>query len=448
MDEQTVRTLLVEHSFGTWRPQRDWHEPGVVERAEGVYFYDKQGRPYLDFASQLMCSTLGHGNAAIVEAICRAATSLPYVAPSFACESKAEAIQAVLEVMPEGLDQLFFSTSGTEANEAALKITRQYMKSKGRYKIISRYRSYHGSTAGSVALTGDPRRWFAEPTGVMPGVVFAPDAYCYRCPFELSRATCQLQCAEYVRYMIEEEGNVAAIFVEPVVGTNGVIVPPEGYFQRLRAIADEYGVLLVVDEVMSGWFRTGPCFAIENWGVTPDILTTAKGCTGAYTPVGLTVTRRSIRDHFENEFFAHGHTYSMHPLAVAAIPAAVSEYKRIVASGAPSVASHRLEHGLSGLKDKHKCVGDVRGMGHFWAIELVKNRRTKEPFNTKSDKADLKPLAVSKLAAMMMRSGVHVGSWYNHFIIAPPLTIREEEIDEGISVIDDVLEVADEMIKS
>jgi len=434
---------LTRHTFGSWRAQSTWREPLFIQSADGSHFRDAEGKKYLDFSSQLMCSNLGHGNEAIAEAIRQQAERLPYVSPSFACESKALAVESLLEAMPPGLDRFFFSTSGTEANEAALKIIRQYMKDQGKYKIVSRYRSYHGSTSGSIALTGDPRRWFAEPVNTLPGVIFAPDAYCYRCPFHLSHPGCGIQCAEYVDYMIKEEGNVAAIFVEPVVGTNGVIVPPAEYFPRLREIADENGVLLVGDEVMSGWYRTGKRFAIEHWGVTPDILTTAKGCTGAYTPVGVTATTGEIHDHFQERFFSHGHTYAMHPLALSAVPVALKEYERIMATGEPQRASEHLRDGLLALKDEHVSIGDVRGLGHFWAVEMVKNRHTREPFNTKADKASLKPLAVPALAGEMLKRGVYAAAWYNHFIIAPPLIVTNSEIDQGLQVMDEVLKLAD-----
>ncbi len=435
--------LVTDHTYGNWKPRKGWKKPLFIAKAEGARFFDDGGKAYLDFSSQLMCSNLGHGNKAIIGAIREQAERLAYVAPSFTCEAKARAVEALLEVTPQELDQFFFSTSGTEANEAALKIIHQYMEPQRKYKIISRYRSYHGSTSGSIALTGDPRRWFAEPVNKIPGVIFAPDAYCYRCPLGLEYPGCNIQCAEYVDYMIKEEGNVAAIFIEPVVGTNGIIVPPKEYLPRLREIADEHGVLFVVDEVMSGWYRTGELFAVDHWGVQPDILTAAKGCTGAYAPVGITATTSRIREFFEEQCFSHGHTYTMHPLVVAAIPAAIAEYGKLIATGLPRRASRHLGQGLQQSMERHKCIGDVRGLGHFWAVELVKNRETKEPFNTKADKAALKPLLADKLAAEMLRRGLYVVSWYNHFVIAPPLVITEEEVDQGLAIFDEVLEIAD-----
>ena len=243
--------------------------------------------------------------------------------------------------------------------------------------------------------------------------------------------------------MIKEEGNVAGIIVEPVVGTNGRIVPPPEYFPLLREICDRNDVLLIVDEVMSGWFRTGTAFAIERWNVTPDVLTTAKGCTGAYTPAGVTATSREIADFFEEETLDHGHTYAYHPLVLSAIPAAVAEYRKLMETGLPQRVSEHLKRRLYELGDRHPCIGDVRGMGHFWALELVKNRKTKQPFNVKADKFTRKVLMTGRVAEDALKNGVYVAAGYDGLMIAPPLIITEAEVDEGIGVLDKSLEIAD-----
>jgi taurine--2-oxoglutarate transaminase len=434
---------LTAHSYGTWRRQELWKKPLHLKDAEGVYLFDDQGKRYLDFSSQLMCSNLGHKNKAVIEAIVKQAEKLPYVAPGFVTDSSIEAVEALLSVLPQGvMGKVFFSTSGTEANEAALKILRQCKAPA--YKVISRYHSYHGATPGGVSFTGDPRRWFAEVARcTVPGIRFAPDAYCYRCPFGLQYGSCQLQCARYLEYMIREEGNVAAVIVEPVVGTNGRIVPPPEYFPLLRRICDEQNVLLVADEVMSGWFRTGKPFAIENWGVLPDILTTAKGSTAAYTPVGITATSDKVAGFFEQETMSHGHTYAFHALALSAIPPAVAEYRKLMASGLPTRAAKHLKGKLYGLAERHECIGDVRGLGHFWALELVKNRKTKELFNVKADEYGRNPLMTARVAGEALKNGLYLAAWYDTLVVAPPLIITESQIDEGIAVLDKALALAD-----
>ncbi|MEE9399241.1 MAG: aspartate aminotransferase family protein, partial [Dehalococcoidales bacterium] len=422
--EERLKTIA-EHTYGTWKAQKGWKKPLFIKDAEGVYMYDENDKPYLDFSSQLMCSNLGHKNKVIIEAIVKQAEKMPYISPGFAQEAMASAVEALITVMPAGLDKFFFSTSGTEANEAALMILRQYMAPK--YKVISRYHSYHGATVAGLSFTGDPRRWFAEQARfTVDGVCFAPDAYCYRCPFGLNYPDCSIQCAEYVDYMIKEEGNVAAVLVEPVPGTNGRIVPPPEYLPRLRKICDENGVLLIADEVMSGWYRAGSVFAVENWNVIPDIITTAKGCTNAYTPVGLTITTRKIADYFEEEPLIHGHTYAFHPLALSAIAPSVAELKKLMATGLPQRVSKYLEARLYELEDRHQCIGDARGIGHFWALEIVKNRKTKELFNTKADKFR-KALMTDKIAAEALKQGLYIVSWYDTLIVAPPLITTEEQ---------------------
>ena len=434
---------MTEHTYGTWNRQNAWSTPLLVSDAEGVYFYDDKGRPYIDFSSQLMCTNLGHKNKVVIEAITKQAEKLPYVAPAFVTEAAMEAVEALSSVLPENLTKLFFSTSGTEANEAALKMVRQ--SKFPAYKVISRYHSYHGATPAGAAMTGDPRRWYAElARTVVDGVCFAPDNYCYRCPFGITYPECKVQCARYLDYMIKEEGNVAAIIVEPVVGTNGRIVPPPEYFPILRQICDENDVLLIADEVMSGWYRTGKAFAMENWNVTPDVLTTAKGASAAYTPVAVTASVDSVSKFFDNELFCHGHTYAYHALAASAIPAAIAEYKKLFDSGLPQKSAEHIKQKLYELAEKHMCIGDVRGIGHFWALEIVKNRKTKEPFDVKAEKLSGKSLMTAKIAGESMKNGVYMAAWYDTLVIAPPLIITESELDEAFSIIDQALGVGDE----
>ena len=433
---------MAKHTYGTWSRQNAWKAPLLITDAEGIYFYDNTGKRYLDFSSQLMCSNLGHKNQVVIEAIVKQAEKLPYVAPGFITEIQLEAVEALRSVFPEKLSKFFFSTSGTAANEAALKMVRQSQFPS--YKVISRYHSYHGATAAGQSFTGDPRRWYAElARTVVDGVVFAPDNYCYRCPFGITYPECNVQCARYVDYMIKEEGNVAAMIVEPIVGTNGRMIPPPEYYPILRQTCDENNVLLVCDEVTSGWFRTGKTFAIEHWDVLPDILTTAKGASAAYTPVAITASTDKVGNFFEEELFCHGHTFAYHALAASAIPAAISEHVKLMDSGLPQKASEHLKQRLYELADKHICIGDVRGVGHFWALEIVKNRKTKEPFDTKQDKFSGKALMTARISGDAMQNGLYLSSWYDTMVITPPLIITEDQIDEAIAILDKSLEIAD-----
>jgi len=439
--ENRIRTMA-EHTYGTWNRQKNWQSPLLITDAEGIYFYDNTGKRYIDFSSQLMCSNLGHKNKVVIDAIVKQAEKLPYVAPGFITEILIEAVEALRSVFPEKLSKFFFSTSGTAANEAAMKMLRQSKFPS--YKVISRYHSYHGATAVGQSFTGDSRRWYAElARTVVDGVVFAPDNYCYRCPFGITYPECNVQCARYIDYMIKEEGNVAAIIVEPIVGTNGRMIPPPEYYPIIRQICDEHDVLFVCDEVMSGWFRTGKTFAIQHWDVLPDILTTAKGASAAYTPVAITASTKEVANFFEEELFCHGHTFAYHALAASAIPAAISEHLRLFDSGLPQKASEHIKKRLYELADKHICVGDVRGIGHFWALEIVKNRKTKEPFDTKEDKFSGKALMTAKISGDAMKNGLYISSWYDTMVITPPLIITEEEIDEAIHILDKSLEIGD-----
>jgi taurine--2-oxoglutarate transaminase len=433
---------MAKHTFGTWNWQKNWTAPLLITDAEGVYFYDHKGKPYLDFSSQFVCSNLGHKNPAIMDAIAAQAKKLPYIAPGFTSEAVIEAVEALRTVMPAGIEKFFFSTSGTEANDGATAIARLYQAPS--YKIISRYHAFHGATPAGMAFTGDPRRLPMERVRyTIDGVRFAPDCYCYRCPFALTYPECKVQCARYLDYMIKEEGNVAAMIFEPIVGTNGRIVPPPEYFPMVRKICDENGVLLIADEVMTGWYRTGKPFAMNQWDVLPDIMTTAKGCTSAYTPLGITATTRKVADFFEEELFCHGHTYAYHALALSAIPPTIAEYKKLMASGLPDRVAAYLKEKIFALADRHPCVGDVRGIGHFWGYEIVKNRKTKAPFNVKADKFSGKPLMSVKIAGEAMKKGLYLMAWYDNLIIAPPLIITEAQVDQALAILDKALEIAD-----
>jgi len=439
LTSQEITDITARNTYGTWRFQKGWKPLHVVD-AEGCYFTDAAGKKYLDFSSQLMCVQLGHKNQAVIRAIAEQARKLPYIAPGYATDVRAELSKMLLEVLPKGLEKFFFTTSGTEANEAAFKIARMVT---GKTKIIARYRSYHGSTMGSIAATGDPRRWAAEPASKVQGVIFGPEVNCYDCPINHEYPACDIACADYLEHMIENESDVAAVIVEPVVGTNGVLIPPKEYMPRLREICDRNNVLLIADEVMSGWGRTGKWFAVDHWGVRPDILVTAKGITTAYVPLGLCATTMKVASHFDDHFFAHGHTYEAHPLTLAPAIAAINEYRRLNLIERAETMGAYLGKKLRALQDRHKCIGEVRGLGLFWGVELVKDRKKKTYFNSFRDKVSGVPAMVEKIAGRMMQNGVFIQAWVSHFVVAPPLIVTEKEIDEGVRVMDEALALAD-----
>jgi taurine---2-oxoglutarate transaminase len=442
VDPEAARRKVAESTYVTWRRQGGW-DPLLITRAEGSTFWDSEGKAYLDFASQLMATNLGHGNRAVQQAIVDQAQSLPFVSPGFATEIRARLSEALDGVLPPGLRRYFFSTSGTEANEAALKIARLVT---GRSKIVARPHSYHGATAASISVTGDFRRKTLNAHQTVPGTVFAPDCYCYRCPFGLTYPSCHVECAEYVDRQIEEEGDVAGMIVEPIVGTNGVLVPVPEYLPRIRAITQKHHVPLIVDEVMSGWGRTGAWFGVDHYGVAPDILTTAKGATSAYAPLGITATTPAIHDVFKERYFPHGHTYEAHPLTLAPAVAAIAEYRRLDLIERSRREGEYLLARLREIATRHPSVGDVRGLGLFAAVELVRNRDTKEPFNTEEDKIAGRLLVTEEVSRAMMKRGVYVFAWIRHLMIAPPLIITREELDRGLEVLDVALHVSDEQV--
>lgn len=423
LTSQEIIDLNKEYTFFSWSNQGQVN-PISMDKAEGPYFWDTDGRRYLDFASQLVNTNVGHQHPKVVKAIQDQAAKLTFAAPSMATEPRGLLGKKLSEITSGDLKKTFFTLGGAEANENAIKIARQYT---GRHKILARYRSYHGATHGAIALTGDYRRLPAEPA--ISGVVHFLDPYCYRCPFGWTKDTCKRQCIDHVEEVIQHEGpdQIAAIFLEGVTGTNGLIIPPDEYWPRMREICDKYGILLVSDEVMSGWGRTGEWFAVDNWKVTPDIITTAKGITSGYVPLGAVIVREHIAKYFDSHMLSAGLTYNGHALACAAALATIETYEEEkIFENAKKVGKH-LGKRLEDLKSKHPSVGDVRYIGMFSALELVKNRETKEAMD------------ITALKNFMIANGVYVFNFKNILFIVPPLVITEEQLDEGLNLLDEGL---------
>src|SRR6266508_2238715 len=348
--------------------------PLPVAGAEGRYFWDYEGKRYLDFASQLVNLNIGHQHPKVVAAIKEQAERLCTIGPPMANDKRSELARLIAEVMPGDLNRTFFTNGGAEANENAVKLARWVT---GRHKVIARYRSYHGATGGAITLTGDPRRWFAEPG--LPGVVRMLDPYTYRCPAG-HPDPCPVCTGEpHLEEILQYEGahTVAAVIL--VTGTNGIIVPPDGYLQAIREVCDRHGILLILDEVMAGWGRTGRWFACEHWNVVPDIITTAKGINSGYVPLGAMTVREPVYEAIEDRFFAGGLTYSGHPLACAAAVASIEAFREEGIVENSAAMGDVLEEELPGLTERHPSIGDVRGRGLFWGLALVRNREPREP---------------------------------------------------------------------
>ena len=407
--------------------------PIPMVKAEGIYFWDADGKRYIDFSSQLMNLNIGHQHPKVVKAIQDQAATLAFAHPGVATLPRGLLGKKLAEVTPGNLKKTFFALGGAEANENAVKIARFYT---GRQKILARYRSYHGATHGAIALTGDYRRLPVEPA--MPGVVHFLDPYCYRCPFGWTKDTCHRECIKHVEEVLGYEGpdKVAAIIMEGVTGSNGLLVPPDDYWPRVREICTRYDILLISDEVMSGWGRTGQWFAVDNWGVVPDIITTAKGITCGYVPLGAVIVTDKIAEYFEDKMLWAGLTYNGHPLACAAALATIDVYEEDgLIANARKVGKY-LGQRLEAIKATHPSVGDVRYIGLFSALEIVRNRQTKEPID---------PLtAVQKV---LRADGLFTFNFHNILFIVPPLCISESQLEEGLAIIEKALaETTDQMI--
>ncbi len=442
LSAEEIRKLETEYVLYPWVAQKGLN-PVVVDHAKGNYFYDPSGKKYLDFSSMFVFSNLGHADERVVQAIAAQAAKLPTAASPFATEPKARLAKLLAEITPGDIKKTFFSTSGAEANEGAIKIARM---ATGKEKIIARYRSYHGSTFGAMSLSNDFRNWACEPS--IPSVLHCLDPYCYRCPFSLKYPGCDLQCAKHVEEVIKFEGGakrVAGFIAETIVGANGIIVPPDGYWQKIREICNRYEMLMMCDEVMVGFGRTGKWFAIEHWGVVPDVITMAKGITSGYVPLGATSVREGVAKAFETNPWVHGHTYSGHTLAMAAGIATIEAYKASDLINRAAQMGEYLKQKALELQDKHPSIGDVRGKGLKTGLELVKSRQTKEPLHDPFVEGVRPPTAKMKVLAEAMKEGVYClpGS-ASVLMFAPPLTITKEEIDFAMEVFDKALKIADE----
>jgi taurine--2-oxoglutarate transaminase len=435
MTGEQIVDLCRRHTLFEWSAQSAV-EPIPVARAKGIYFWTPEGKRFIDFNSQLMCVNIGHGDERVIRAINEQAATLPYANPFMATDVRARLGVKLAEITPGDIDAFFFTNGGAEANENAIRIARLFT---GRHKIAARYRSYHGGTAGSLTLTGDPRRWAAEPG--IPGVFRIPDFYH---GIQQGWDTSEEVLAR-TEEILELEGpqTVAAIIVEPVVGTNGILVPPDGYMQGLRELCDKHGILLIADEVMAGFGRTGEWFSVDHWKVVPDLMSMAKGLTSAYVQLGAVGMRRNIADHFEKNVFYGGLTYNSHPLACAAALATIAVYEedRLIENARSMGAVMRGM--LEDLQHRHPSVGATRSIGLFGIVELVRNPETLEPmapFNGTSPE-------MQALNKFLRAEGLYTFVRWNTFFTNPPLCITEAEMREAFAIIDKGLEITDREVR-
>lgn len=441
---QTAQTAIdahANHYIQSWSVQGA-ATPRFIAGGEGSWFWDAAGKRYLDFESQLVNLNLGFQQPDIVEAIKKQAEKMCYIGPAMANDTRSELALLVRDVTPGDLSRTYFTCSGAEANENAIRLARHIT---GRRKIVARYRSYHGASAGAMSASGEPRRWYA---GKNDGdIVRLLDPYTYRCPAGHPSPCPVCSGAPHLEeiLMYENPQTVAAVIVEAVTGTNGIIFPPDGYLAGLREVCDRHGVLLILDEIMTGFGRTGAWFACDHWGVVPDILCTAKGINSGYVPLGAMTVSAKYDDWLKSNAFPSGATYAGHPLACAAGVASIKVMQRdgIVACAA---ASGELLRGLlNALAEKHPSIGEVRGRGLFFGLELVKNRATREPlapFNAKGAAAAV----MKKITQYAMGEGLYLSSFSNVVRIAPPLNISEEDLRLGCEILDRALDIADEEV--
>lgn len=442
MSEKSDRIVQknLKYNLFTWTAQGNLH-PLAFERADGLYMYDVDGKEYLEFASDQVCCNIGKTNPRVIQAMKDQLDKISYAGSSHATEAKGDLAERLIQKLPAGFGKVLFTNAGADANENAVKIARMYT---GRQKVISCYRSYHGCTAGAAALTGDNRRWPVEPS--VPGCIKAFDHSCYHCPFHKDPDHCDVECAGHIEDIIrwEAPSNVAAVVVESVTGANGMIPPPRDYMKRLRAICDKYGVLLICDEVMSGFGRTGKFFAFEHFGAVPDMVTMAKGLTSGYIPLGAVAVKQEIADYFNDHVLKTGLTYSGHVLGCATGNAVIQEMDDQNMVENSRVMGEYLKSRELELQKKHPCVGDVRGLGLMTGMELVYNRETRESIHPLPDGTD----PIHELEQFMLDRGIMIGIKSPALIcLCPSLIVTKEQIDTVIGALDEGLTLVDRYVK-
>ena len=434
MSSAEIVELSRKHTFFSWSAQGAI-DPIAIDRAEGVYLYTPEGQRILDFNSQLMSVNIGHGDRRVIDAITEQATKLQYVQPAFATEPRARLGKKLAEILPGDLDKVFLTLGGAEAIENAIKLARAFT---GRHKVLARYRAYHGATLGAMTLTGDPRRWANEPALV--GVVRYPDTHRWgeKEPRPVAESLQGLE--DVIRY--EGPHTIAAVFLETIVGTNGILIPPDGYIQGVREICNRHGILMVADEVMAGFGRTGKWFAIQHWDTVPDLMTMAKGLTSSYLPLGAVAMNHAISDWFDDHFYYGGLTYSSHAISCAAAVANIAVYEEDDLIGNAARLGPVMREHHERLAARHRSVGVHRNLGLFGIIDLVRSQdpwTPLTPFNGTSDemKAIGKFLRENGLYTMIANNSIHTN---------PPLCITADQLAEGFEIIDRALDIADQAV--
>ena len=431
---QQITELSKKHTISEWAVQ-DAVDPLPIDRAEGIYLYTPDGKRYIDFNSQLMSVNIGHSDKRVVKAIQEQAEKLCYVMPGgMTTEPRARLGAKLAELCPGDIDVFFFTNGGAEAVENAFKIARAYT---GRYKIMSRYRSYHGATAAAMAATGEPRSWGQAP---LPGMVHFTDWY-HGVDREQDSADVALRTLEE-QIVLEGPQTIAAIIVESVTGTNGILIPPDGYMQGIRALCSKYGIVMIVDEVMAGFGRTGEWFAIDHWKVVPDLMTMAKGITSSYVPLGAVGMRRKIADHFKDKMFPGGLTYSSHALACATALATIAVYEEDGLIERTKRMGKMMGELMADMAKRHPSIGAVRNIGLFGVIELIRDRKTKQPmapFNAAAPE-------MAALGKFFREQGRFTIVRWNYFFTNPPLIITEEQLRDAFKIIDRGLEITDKAV--